>query len=101
MLPTDFTLTNIGKIEHATIKLNKFTVLCGKNSVGKSFFSKSLFLLYKSVYEYEDWVYIEIERIFRNITDTISRILFSPSNFVIITHTPFQVAGPKKPLFCQ
>lgn len=64
MLPTDFTLTNVGKIKNVTIKLNKFTVLCGKNSVGKSFFSKSLFLLYKSVYEYEDWVYIEIERRF-------------------------------------
>lgn len=81
MLPTDFTLTNIGKIEHATIKLNKFTVLCGKNSVGKSFFSKSLFLLYKSIYEYEEWVYIEIERkierCFMNLF-FIARLLNSP-----------------------
>lgn len=76
MFPIDFTLINIGKINQAAIKLNKFTVLCGKNGIGKSFFSKSLFLLYKTIYEHEDWVYIEIERKFINIIETISRILF-------------------------
>lgn len=100
MLPTNFTLINIGKIKESTITLNRFTVLCGKNGVGKSFFSKSLFLLYKTLYEYEDWIYVEIERNFRSIIETISYLIATPLKYLTLNYPNISRSLKKEIFLC-
>ncbi len=61
-------LKNVGKIEHADIKLDGITVIAGENNTGKSTVSKMLFCLFSSFYKIEEQV--NSERV-----KTISRVI--------------------------
>lgn len=49
----ELTVNNIGIIENANILLKGITVLAGENGTGKSTISKTVFSIFKSLYNYK------------------------------------------------
>ena len=46
-----FTINNFGKLKNAEIEINRLTILAGVNNTGKSFVSRALYSIIKSVHE--------------------------------------------------
>lgn len=47
-------ISNIGKVEDASILINGLTVIAGENNTGKSTLGKSLYAIFTSLYDYEN-----------------------------------------------
>jgi len=77
-----FEFKNLGVIKEANIEINGLTILAGHNNIGKSYISRMIFSIIKSLNQYEEQYQFEIEdRIMAVLSEMryeISRTIFEP-----------------------
>lgn len=77
-----FEFKNLGVIKEANIEINGLTILAGHNNIGKSYISRMIFSIIKSLNQYENQYQIEIEdrilSVLSNMKYEINRTIFKP-----------------------
>lgn len=77
-----FEFKNLGVIKEANIEINGLTILAGHNNIGKSYISRMIFSIIKSLNQYESQYQLEIEdridAILSEMRYEIRRTIFEP-----------------------
>lgn len=77
-------IDNIGKIKHAEISFNGITVLAGENNTGKSTVGKSLYCIFNSCYNIDNFIERQkVSRARREISNIIKANIHLPEEYDI------------------
>ena len=77
-------IDNIGKIKHAEISFNGITVLAGENNTGKSTVGKSLYCIFNSCYNIDNFIDRQkVSRARREISNIIKANIHLPEEYDI------------------
>jgi predicted ATPase len=79
-----FEIKNLGIIKEADIEFKGLTILAGHNNIGKSFISRIVYSIIRSINQYEEQFIIEksdrLDRIFRHISSRLRHTSYSVNN---------------------
>jgi predicted ATP-dependent endonuclease of OLD family len=88
-----FSFRNLGVVETATIELRGLTVICGLNDTGKSFISKTIYSIIKTVNESNEQAIIEK---YTQIEFLINQIASSHRQFIAYNQQKYQLFNPNE-----